>query len=830
MTGFLASGRTSEVDLSPRLRSRAGQDWRDRFPPRIVPAQWAATRWSRAMVVARLTSPPFANGIVSNQRRRRLALTRFLDWLEQHDGRTWQQRWLATGIAEDPAVDWRPAVVAWLRRRGETTADRSLTESITSGLGQLIYADVLRPDLAWIVGSPHRFPLGAVLPRVRDPEGFAALTTRATAKGVDFEQRQRAVEEISILLAAKGGAIADITVGDCLELMELRDRRGFGNKGLGFYQLLHGLGHFPPDAPSTLRMLERRYREQLTDTELVDQYQLHCQPVRDLLVAYLAERRPHLDYASVNQLAYLLVKLFWKDLEIHHPGIDSLRLPPAIAAAWKSRLTTKTLTRRAEDRQLIATVEPRIDTASCLSTVRGFYLDIAHWASEEPERWAAWAAPCPISRASIRPNTSRARENRKSRMDQRTRDRIPVLPVFLRHLADARAQATALLETARNTTPGNVFTCGEITLRRAVMRTKTTRIWVEDPDTGARRDLTREDDIAFWCWAAVEVLRTTGIRIEELTELSHHSLIQYRLPSTDELIPLLHIMPSKTDTERLLVIAPELADVLATIIHRIRDHTGTVPMVVRYDIHERTFTAPTPLLFQHRVCADTRPIAAATLRLWITAALNDIGLRDASGNPLHFQPHDFRRIFATEAIRNGMPPHICQLIMGHTSINTTMGYKAVYPDEAINGHHAFLARRREQRPSTEYRAPTDDEWDEFLGHFQQRKLSLGTCGRAYGTDCIHEHTCIRCPLLRPDPAQLPRLTEIRDNLLDRITEAQQQGWRGEIDGLKVSLSAANNKIAQLHQATRRRTELGMPSFHEAATNSIDPDNHLPPSS
>jgi hypothetical protein len=50
----------------------------------------------------------------------------------------------------------------------------------------------------------------------------------------------------------------------------------------------------------------------------------------------------------------------------------------------------------------------------------------------------------------------------------------------------------------------------------------------------------------------VETLRLTGIRIEELTELSHHSLIQYRLPSTGELVPLLQIAPSKTDTERLL--------------------------------------------------------------------------------------------------------------------------------------------------------------------------------------------------------------------------------------------------------------------------------------
>ncbi|MEU6323956.1 site-specific integrase [Streptomyces sp. NPDC047009] len=314
-------------------------------------------------------------------------------------------------------------------------------------------------------------------------------------------------------------------------------------------------------------------------------------------------------------------------------------------------------------------------------------------------------------------------------------------------------------------------------LRRTRVATGTSHIWVEDPATGARSDLTREDDTAYWTWAAVQVLHATGIRIEELTELSHHSLVQYRLPSTGELVPLLHIAPSKNDLERLLVSSPELADVLAATVHRVRDATGAVPLVVPYDVHEHEFTPAMPVLFQHRLGADPRSISAVTLRRWITAA-NSMGLTDASGALLDFKPPDFRRIFATEAIMNGMPPHICQLITGHANINTTMGYKAVYPEEAITGHRAYLARRRELRPSTEYRSPTDEEWEEFLGHFEHRKVSLGTCGRAYGTGCIHEHACIRCPLLRPDPAQLPRLIEVRDNLLVRIDETRDHGWLG----------------------------------------------------
>jgi hypothetical protein len=89
--------------------------------------------------------------------------------------------------------------------------------------------------------------------------------------------------------------------------------------------------------------------------------------------------------------------------------------------------------------------------------------------------------------------------------------------------------------------------------------------------TGAEGHLGHDEDHAFWAWAAVETLRLTGYRVEELLEISHHSLIQYRLPTTGEIVPLLQIIPSKTDEERLLVVSPELADVLSTIIRRIRE-------------------------------------------------------------------------------------------------------------------------------------------------------------------------------------------------------------------------------------------------------------------
>ncbi|MGH3186467.1 MAG: hypothetical protein ACRDPY_14265 [Streptosporangiaceae bacterium] len=179
----------------------------------------------------------------------------------------------------------------------------------------------------------------------------------------------------------------------------------------------------------------------------------------------------------------------------------------------------------------------------------------------------------------------------------------------------------------------------------------------------------------------------------------------------------------------------------------------------------------------------------------------------------------------TDAIMNGLPPHIAQVICGHKTIDTTIGYKAVYPAEAIEAHRAFIARRRATRPSEEYRTPTDEEWDAFLAHFEKRKVSVGTCARAFASPCVHEHACVRCSLLRPDPAQRGRLEEIRDNLHDRIAEAEREGWPGEIEGLKVSLAGTEDKLAQIGTALQRQQQavhLGMPAFPGIAGRSVPP--------
>jgi hypothetical protein len=804
---------------------------RDRFPARRPQTSWPVTLHSRPELLAYLSAPPFVLEVRRNQARRATGLRLALDWLGDQAGDTWQERWSASGAEEEGAC-WREVPARWLRAAGDQSPWRhgALVESVPV----LIAAEVIRPSLSWLaVGGAGRGSglFVRTMTALRDPDGFACLAAACDADPrVSVGARGLVCYRAAQIMAAKGGGLRDLVVGDVAELVEVIVATHDTVTNLGgvlLYRLLLEMGILGPAAPPTLRAL--RTSGQRTPSELVDRYGIACRPVRDVLVDYLAERQPSLDYVSLKNLAYCLAKLFWCDLERHHPGIDSLRLSREAAEGWKRRLRTitKTITSPSDERVEVS-VE-RTSYQSCLVPVRAFYLDIASFAAEDPDRWGAFVAPCPVGEGDV--NQKKYLRQRKSRMDARTRERLPVLPVLVARLAERHKAAVELLGAAREVAPGAAFSAAGTSLVRSVLRHPSPgTLRATDPASGCRRELVLEEDHAFWALAIVEVLRATGVRVEELLELGHQSLVQYRLPSTGELVPLLQIAPSKTDTERLLVVTPELAEVLSAIIVRVAGGSGAVPLVPAYDHHEKLWSEPRSLLFQRRVKDENRAISYSVVRKVLDAALAGSGLVDADGAPLRWTPHDFRRIMITEAVMNGLPPHIAQVIAGHGELSTTMGYKAVYPEEAIQSHLAFLARRRALRPSEEYRTPTDEEWQEFLGHFEQRKVSIGTCARAFASPCSHEHACVRCPMLWPDPAQGERLIEIRDNLVARIIEAECEGWQGEMAGLQLSLAGARDKLAQIERRSQAATpvELGRPSStpetgvpHVSATDTVN---------
>ena len=153
----------------------------------------------------------------------------------------------------------------------------------------------------------------------------------------------------------------------------------------------------------------------------------------------------------------------------------------------------------------------------------------------------------------------------------------------------------------------------------------------------------------------------------------------------------------------------ELLHVLAEVI-RFHTHGGPpIPLVRRWDPYERQYSAPLPYLFQ----PSNSPFPAVGSPTWIRILLNEASAGAAAMHPeltgVVFTSHDFRRIFATELINNGLPIHIGAALLGHADLQTTRGYVAVFDDDVVHHYQQFLDRRRTLRPSEEYPPATAQE-------------------------------------------------------------------------------------------------------------------------
>jgi site-specific recombinase XerD len=743
--------------------------------------------------------PVWVDWPAQRQRNTLRAARGILVGLQAHPGSGWQQRWAAAEVEQ--AGSW----LAALRALGAAGPGRPPGRlAAKHGLMGLLLVQAILPGYGFLTEFRAASHWYGEVRAVLAPATFARLSGRADELGMPPRIRELALLVLSKMVLHTGLAPERLGVVefDSFHAAE-QVRVGYPPGGtVAAWDLLRGEG-----IPAELGYREHHRVGQRSTADLVDRHQLRCREVRDVLVRYLDERRPGLDYKSFCNMVGHLTGAFWKDIETHHPEVTGLRLPDEVAAAWKQRLRS---TRRTG-----VAPRPRRDYLQHLMAVRAFYLDIAEWAVQDPS-WAAHAVPCPIRRAETR-GVAKQRHRTIAAVHQRIRERLPRLPALVDAAHRHHRDRADLLAKTVAAAVGDEIDHGGQRYRRTQRRRpcaehiRAAHALVEDLATGELHDLRAEEDDAFWSWAVVEVLRHTGIRLEELLELTHLALVYHRLDDR-EIVPLLQIVPSKTDSERLILVSPELANVLATIINRLRvSGGGAVPAIRRWDHHERAYSPALPYLFQRRTGHRDRVVSVTHVQDLLNRTLTRAGLRDAHGDPLDFTPHDFRRIFATEAVTGGLPVHITAHLLGHARITSSEAYVAVFQDELINTYRSYLAGRRATRPETEYREPTADEWREFQQHFALRKLELGTCARPYQTPCRHEHACIRCPMLRVDPQQRDRLADIAHNLRERISEAQHNGWRGEIEGLRISLRAAEAKLVTLDRQPRNTsTDLGIP--------------------
>lgn len=516
-----------------------------------------------------------------------------LQALSEFEGQTWQQRWQNAGC-QDPGHDWKDRLGSpW---QG-IYLNRAAFES-ANGIADLIALDVIRPSYTWLRKARPRFHR---IRLNRHPEFFARMTEHGVSLKVRPSNFDNGLNVVTKVLVHTGVPVHELRPEHLLGYRDYQIGRGQKPDGLTYvWSMLKDLGIFDASTPGLLQTVAVK---RPSVTEMVDSYGVRSQPVRDMLVRYLKIRETSVDYSTIRWMVYELVKNFWLDIEVHNPEADSLHISFDEGRAWLNRFTQGSISTKHRT----------------LFMVRGLYLDIASWATDDAY-WAQWAAPSFLTRE----DTSGANKHKRrtqARIHQRIRELSPLLPKLLTSTAHELKDAQALLAAGTAADQGQEFEHQGVTYRRQEMSRRTMnappgsgRIWVVGGRFERRVDLTQLEDNCFWSWALINTLNETGVRIEELVEITTHAFSIYRLPETGEALPLLQIVPSKTDRERILLISPELAHVFALVKRRISNADGRVPLAVRYDGAERVYSPPLPHLFQLRTGSERRTMSPGWVR------------------------------------------------------------------------------------------------------------------------------------------------------------------------------------------------------------------------
>ncbi|MFD6550474.1 tyrosine-type recombinase/integrase [Streptomyces sp. NPDC058398] len=745
----------------------------------------------------------------SGAEKRRAGVRMLFRHLAKMPGDTWQERWEASGFDDEDATP-----VSVLGRPG-VGYDGS---NLTSALRMAFAARVIQPSLSGFRANKFIDYAEPFRQAQKDRQLDAFFERVDAQRHLTSPHRLRAKFDLTCALTTQGIALEHLTPSALLHYSLENKRLGLthgANKNntrfaaLAAWDVLHNMGHFPPGTAPTLRTFI--YDGQRSVEELVDLYDIKNAEVRQLLIGYLVRRKSDTDYVTLQGLARHLAGHFWSVIEELNPGQRDLNLSQELYDQWRAEVQywrRKGKTDRTKLRQ---------DPASVLLAVRGLYVDLHSWAVAEPERWAQWVAPCPILPRDLKGFGKRRREVNR-RMADRTRVRQPLLPVLVRHVEDRHEHLAGLLETATPIPLGESFehqgrrytrTNSREDRRRAkILAEPTVRI---TDDTGELIHVTMAEESAFWEWAAVEILRHSGIRVEELVELTHLSIRQYQRPN-GEVIALLVVAPSKSERERVIPMSAELFHAVAQIIRRQTRNGQAIPLLTRYDGHEKTWSEAMPFLFQRQIGTVRGVIAPSTVLNMIGRSCEEIAETNPAFTGTKFTPHDFRRLFATDIVNGGLPIHIGAALLGHLNLQTTQGYVAVFAEDIVKHYQEFLNHRRALRPEGEYVDVTQDEWAEFEEHFDKRKVELGNCARPYGSPCQHEHACIRCPMLQVNPKMLPRLAEIEKDLILRRKRAEEEQWLGEIEGIDLTLTFVRTKQGDAARlAQRSPVALGIPT-------------------
>lgn len=313
----------ARADADRQRRSRFAIDTVEAAPAAPTTPPQPFGNLSRASIgdLVKLAGDKLGSQLDSPRAKRRSGARHLLEYLNALDGLTWQERWLASGLdtGERPVSDLDP--------------DKYRGYNLTHGLKALLCLRVITPSLTAFRGNKfNQYPY-AFQEAQGDPllDKFVEEASRSRASK---RHQYRALADVCCALTTQGTALADLTpdallfyANECRRLNLVVSARPDSNRfaGLLAWDILHGMGHFPPGTPPTLRTYI--YKGQKSPEEMVDFYGVRAPEIRQLIIDYIVRRQGYTDYVTRESLARSIAGQFWREIEKIAPGQRDLAIP-----------------------------------------------------------------------------------------------------------------------------------------------------------------------------------------------------------------------------------------------------------------------------------------------------------------------------------------------------------------------------------------------------------------------------------------------------------------------------------------------------------------------
>ena len=188
---------------------------------------------------------------------------------------------------------------------------------------------------------------------------------------------------------------------------------------------------------------------------------------------------------------------------------------------WKRRPPNSDQDGDGADRRKNPGAIERINYRECLTPVRALYLDLAHWAVEDPGRLGVMGGAMPDRRGGDQQEESQTETQvTYGRPHPGAPARSACCRAQRRRSASNRSHPPRSGRRSppparRSQRPGVHSGRGHVGASRRGTTLRCRKGVGARPRRGRRRDLVREENHAFWAWAIVEVLGATGIGVAQ---------------------------------------------------------------------------------------------------------------------------------------------------------------------------------------------------------------------------------------------------------------------------------------------------------------------------